>query len=64
MALEGRREGGGEGDAPTLTSIAFSKRVSFWDASGHACVLPREHNISSLSPCSNSMSRERSIPMR
>lgn len=61
VALEGLREAGGEGDAPTLTSIAFTKRVTFWDTSGHACVLLCEHNISS---CRNSMSRECSIPMR
>lgn len=38
MELEGLREGRGEGDPPSLTSVAFTKRVTFCAAGGHAGV--------------------------
>lgn len=48
----------GKETPPSLTSVAFTKPVTFCAASGHAGVLRCEHGISSLGPCSKSMSRE------
>lgn len=62
MELAGLGEGPGEGDASHLTSVAFTKPVTFCDTSGHSCVLWCEHSISSHSPCSKSMGRESSHP--